>query len=1007
MSEVLPITENPRYAISTATEGQTEFSVPFPFQANADVVVVKIVDGAETTLAEGEDYTLTGAEDAAGGTVTLLVAGGATAGDQYLRYGQVVLDRLNAITRAGKFSSKATDDDLDRAILALQEARRDLGRAVKAKMGQAGPSIEAGDENVIPVFDAAGNLVPGPIWGDEIGGPPGAPGAPGEKGDKGDQGDPGPAGASGFETLAAAVADNPATASAFTRTAGRDAAGDRGGALYRLAVSEPVHAGKYQNAAGSWYEIAERELTPEMFGAVGTGDETAKLAELFAVADAVGATARLTAGKTYTFSQLSIPAGLVLQARGAVLRSDGSLTVAGDITLDLGDGVRFDDLYLSTPGTETNTHILQLGAGVVGERIVLRADAQRAGGGIVATGQDVRIGILDTDKIDRPLLFDNTGGGAPTTGSHVGLLYLRSYVRGFRAIYCNDWSIDRYDMAGRSANASVNPGHNGFLISGCAGWAIGDGTVADAGEHAFRIGGSDAGGKTEKAKVGHFTAIRSGGCAFKINPTTLVSAGVTETADNIEVAGVTGIDIGEGASAGNTELLRLTHCRHLSIGYAHGYADGETTSAQHGAQFNDDQDVFIGSLGGSAFRGGLFNTDETSDCDGVNQFGGAVEGLRIGRLWGTCVGSHAINFAPMQSFDIGDVHVDDMDIEGFTTDVINFYASQTFSGRVFVKGRVLGAVSPVFTNAPDNDNSLVDIDYAGSRYIGRPASYRQTNAALHVRAAGTFSIATGTPGAGALHIAAPSASAGSGSYGGAVEFSRPGSARRLAAIAAKQTTANAYEGGIAFFRQASGSVANEAVAEGMVLNHAGALAVTGALSKGSGTFLIDHPLDPENRDLIHGFIEGPRYDLLYRGRAKLKKGKATVDIDAASRLTPGTFAALTQNAEVASLGNRTGFARVRGSEVDHGRFEIVCEDNSSEDEIVWVVLAERADPFIVNGDPWTDGDGQLIPEHDKPDDEGPRTVTITDDDGKRTIEVVRQGVRGHPRHAEFIAARRG
>ncbi|NKC50468.1 hypothetical protein HED63_05400 [Ochrobactrum cytisi] len=67
--------------------------------------------------------------------------------------------------------------------------------------------------------------------------------------------------------------------------------------------------------------------------------------------------------------------------------------------------------------------------------------------------------------------------------------------------------------------------------------------------------------------------------------------------------------------------------------------------------------------------------------------------------------------------------------------------------------------------------------------------------------------------------------------------------------------------------------------------------VTGALSKGSGTFLIDHPLDPFNKNLRHGFVEAPRYDLIYRGAVQLVNGRAMVDIDASSNMTSGTFAA--------------------------------------------------------------------------------------------------------------------
>lgn len=37
----------------------------------------------------------------------------------------------------------------------------------------------------------------------------------------------------------------------------------------------------------------------------------------------------------------------------------------------------------------------------------------------------------------------------------------------------------------------------------------------------------------------------------------------------------------------------------------------------------------------------------------------------------------------------------------------------------------------------------------------------------------------------------------------------------------------------------------------------GNLTITGSVAKVSGTFKIDHPLDPENKYLYHSFIESP------------------------------------------------------------------------------------------------------------------------------------------------------
>lgn len=162
------------------------------------------------------------------------------------------------------------------------------------------------------------------------------------------------------------------------------------------------------------------------------------------------------------------------------------------------------------------------------------------------------------------------------------------------------------------------------------------------------------------------------------------------------------------------------------------------------------------------------------------------------------------------------------------------------------------------------------------------------------------------------------------------------------------------------------------IARTISISQSGNLSVYGALSKGSGTFLVDHPIDPADKDLAHGFIEGPRYDLIYRGTVRLVAGRATVDIDRDSNpahpMTPGTFAALTINATVHALQNQDSFARLRPEPISGATFEIICEDDTSTDEVAWMVIAERNDAFVRSGlDPNTDSNGRFIPERDKPD----------------------------------------
>ncbi len=59
----------------------------------------------------------------------------------------------------------------------------------------------------------------------------------------------------------------------------------------------------------------------------------------------------------------------------------------------------------------------------------------------------------------------------------------------------------------------------------------------------------------------------------------------------------------------------------------------------------------------------------------------------------------------------------------------------------------------------------------------------------------------------------------------------------------------------------------------------GLASVVGALSKGSGTFVIDHPLDPKNKLLYHSFVESPDVKNIYDGIVVLdENGEALIEL---------------------------------------------------------------------------------------------------------------------------------
>lgn len=59
----------------------------------------------------------------------------------------------------------------------------------------------------------------------------------------------------------------------------------------------------------------------------------------------------------------------------------------------------------------------------------------------------------------------------------------------------------------------------------------------------------------------------------------------------------------------------------------------------------------------------------------------------------------------------------------------------------------------------------------------------------------------------------------------------------------------------------------------------GNVSISGNLAKSSGTFRIDHPLDPQNKTLSHSFVESPDMKNLYDGVATLDgAGQATITL---------------------------------------------------------------------------------------------------------------------------------
>jgi hypothetical protein len=114
--------------------------------------------------------------------------------------------------------------------------------------------------------------------------------------------------------------------------------------------------------------------------------------------------------------------------------------------------------------------------------------------------------------------------------------------------------------------------------------------------------------------------------------------------------------------------------------------------------------------------------------------------------------------------------------------------------------------------------------------------------------------------------------------------------------------------------------------------------VTGTLSKSSGSFKIDHPLDPENKYLYHSFVESPDMKNIYDGVVVLNEnGEAVVNM-------PEWFDALNMDFryQLTAIGAPAPNLYI-AEEVSQNRFKIA--GGKSGMKISWQVTGIRQDAY--------------------------------------------------------------
>ncbi|MGA8150995.1 MAG: hypothetical protein WB952_08605 [Terriglobales bacterium] len=149
------------------------------------------------------------------------------------------------------------------------------------------------------------------------------------------------------------------------------------------------------------------------------------------------------------------------------------------------------------------------------------------------------------------------------------------------------------------------------------------------------------------------------------------------------------------------------------------------------------------------------------------------------------------------------------------------------------------------------------------------------------------------------------------------------------------TILNRPAGGSMVFRENNATQMSIAAGGAVTIN--GSLNVKGALSKGSGSFKIDHPLDPLNKYLYHSFVESPDMMNVYNGNVTTDRhGLANV-------VLPDYFEALNRDFryQLTVIGQ---FAQVIvARKIRNNRF--VIKTNRPRVEVSWQVTGIRQDPY--------------------------------------------------------------
>jgi hypothetical protein len=375
-------------------------------------------------------------------------------------------------------------------------------------------------------------------------------------------------------------------------------------------------------------------------------------------------------------------------------------------------------------------------------------------------------------------------------------------------------------------------------------------------------------------------------------------------------------------SAGNN--VDIKSVMSINLGTNSGHGVGLITNNLHRVLVNGSGDVGIGTISPA------YKLDVNGDVNATTYYG---DGSNLTGISGSADADWTISGSDMYSAVSGNVGI------GTTSPATKLHLASTGDTEFRmthddVKNSISFYQSASKTGFldKDDDNDKLNISADGSSphltilevngTVGIGTSSPGTGNKLEVSGGSSYNILTSWGGSGG---GAAISATNTSTSGDAIQANANGTGR--SAIYAKGSSGTDY---------AVYGVADGATYAGYFT---GDLHFTGTMTGGTKSFLIDHPLDPLNKTLMHYCIESPEPLLVYSGKAKTDgDGQAVVKM-------PEYFVALTREDQARINLTPVGRPFLTGAEWNSGNTSFTVYGDSNR-EVFYTVYADRDDPVM-------------------------------------------------------------